>query len=100
MKPMPKLLQLELIVFAIFGGCALAQQQVNLHAQSKAPLSPTVKPKPGVAPVKFPSISPKVPLKPMPGTAIATPPSDAMFVGAGDIADCTKPQDEQNRAAH
>jgi acid phosphatase type 7 len=92
MKPMPKLLQLELIVFTIFGGCALAQQQVNLHAQSKAP-SPTVKSKPGTAPVKSPSISPKASVKPVAGKA--PPPSDVVFVGAADIADCTQPQDEQ-----
>jgi acid phosphatase type 7 len=92
MKPMPKLLQLELVVFTIFGGCALAQQQVNLHAQSKAP-SPTVKSKPGAAPVKLPSISPKASVKPAAGKA--PPPSDVVLVGAADIADCTQPQDEQ-----
>ena len=60
---MPKLLQLELIVFAILGGCALVQQQINLHAQSKAPPSPTVQSKPGTAPVKSPSISCRVTLR-------------------------------------
>jgi acid phosphatase type 7 len=94
MKPMPKLLQLELIVFAIFGGCALVQQQVNLHAESKSP-SPTVKSKPSAAPVKSPSIFPKASVKPTSGKAPVPPPSDVVFVGAADIADCTKPQDEQ-----
>jgi hypothetical protein len=93
---MPKLLQLELILFAILGGCALVQQQIEIQAQSKNPPLPSaaVKAKPVTVPSKLPSrITPAASLKPAPGKATVTA-LDPVFVGAGDIAECSKPEDE------
>ena len=91
---MPKLLQLELIVFAIFGGCALVQQQVALQAQSKSP-SAAVTAKPVTTPSKPSTLPAKVSPKTVTGKTATVTTTDPVFVGAGDIADCTQPQDEQ-----
>lgn len=97
MTPMPKLLQIELILFAILGGGWLVQQQIETQAQSKKPPLPSaaVKAKPATVPSKSPSlITPAASLKPVPGKAAALTASDPIFVGAGDIAECSKPEDE------
>ncbi len=88
----PKLLWASLLGFTILGGFALLQQQEQLQAQSK-PHAPAIKTKSTILPSKTTTASKPTP-KPSNGPT-AAPTADAVFVGAGDIADCAKPQDEQ-----
>jgi acid phosphatase type 7 len=101
MRLASKLLWTSFVGLTVLSGCAFLQQQDRLTAQSKPPaLSPghNLKPpksssKPTIVSPKSPTTSIKPSTKPSPSSAIAT--SDVVLVGAGDIADCTKPQDEQ-----
>jgi acid phosphatase type 7 len=91
----PKLLWTSLVGFVILGGCAILQRQDQLQAQSKPPVAPPgVKAKPKTAPAKPTAIPAKPVQKPAAGKAPVVA-SDPVFVGAGDIADCSKPEDEQ-----
>jgi acid phosphatase type 7 len=95
MTSMRNYFQIELILFAILGGCALAQQQIDYQARSKQPPlpSPSVKAKPAAVPLKSPSTIPaKASSKPTQGQTAAA--ADPVFVGAGDIAVCGKPEAE------
>jgi acid phosphatase type 7 len=90
----PKLLWTGLVGCVVLGGYALVQRQDLLQAQSKSPVSPQgVKAKPTATPSKSTVIPSKLIQKPVAGQT-ATAPSDPVFVGAGDIAECSKPEDE------
>jgi acid phosphatase type 7 len=98
-----KLLWTSFVGFTVLSGCALLQQQDQLQAQSNLSIpSPALKiksPKPSSKPTVVPSKSTTTSAKPAPKPSPNQPPAqtslDTVFVGAGDIADCTKPQDEQ-----
>jgi acid phosphatase type 7 len=91
----PKLLWTGLVGFVILGGCTLLQRQDRLQAQSKPPVTPPgVKVKPTTAPSKPTAIPAKPTQKPVAGKPAAVA-SDPVFVGAGDIAECSKPEAEQ-----
>jgi acid phosphatase type 7 len=96
-----KLLWTSFVGVTVLSGCAFLQQQDRLKAQSKPPTpSPVLNLKlpnsssnPTIVLPRSTTTSIKPSAKPSPGQTTAT--SDVVFVGAGDIADCTKPQDEQ-----
>ncbi|WP_404784143.1 metallophosphoesterase family protein [Altericista sp. CCNU0014] len=95
MRLKPHLLWAGLAGFATLSGWSFFQQRDLLQAQSKPPVSsPAIAPKPPAVKPKPAASQSKPPLKPGTNQSAPAAVADPVLVGAGDIADCTKSEDE------